>query len=117
MMRLIPALLMLMLHLSAHSQEPQEGLDQARAQWARTLQKAIQRHWRPPTIEIADAACYIRITQSTAGVVLGAALVRSCGSSAADAAILDAVWKSSPLPLPDNPAVFEAEVIVSFSRS
>jgi colicin import membrane protein len=54
------------------------------------------------------------VTQLPTGEVLEARLVISSGNSAYDEAVHRAILKSSPLPKPDSPGLFERELKLTF---
>ena len=54
------------------------------------------------------------VTQATGGVVLNVRLVKSTGDPALDDAIKRAIQKSDPLPEPDDPALFNRILILTF---
>lgn len=60
----------------------------------------------PPTIQGNPTATF-EVTQLPSGEVLGVKITKSSGNAALDAAIERAVLKSSPLPKPDQPELFD----------
>lgn len=60
----------------------------------------------PPSIAGNPEAVF-NVTQLPTGEVLGVSLKRSSGNTALDAAIERAILKSSPLPKPDDPSLFQ----------
>ncbi|MCL2523584.1 MAG: TonB C-terminal domain-containing protein [Betaproteobacteria bacterium] len=67
----------------------------------------------PPGIAGNPEAMFA-VTQLPTGEVLAVSLKRSSGNAALDAAIERAILKSSPLPKPDNPAVFYRELEIKY---
>jgi colicin import membrane protein len=67
----------------------------------------------PPDIKGNPEALFL-VTQLPTGEVLQARLVISSGHSGYDDAVLRAILKSSPLPKPDSPGVFERELKLTF---
>lgn len=67
----------------------------------------------PPDIQ-GDPEALILVTQLPTGEVLQAKLVISSGHAAYDNAVLRAILKSSPLPKPDSPALFQRELKLTF---
>lgn len=55
-----------------------------------------------------------KVDQLPGGEVLDVRLTRSSGNGSLDAAIERAIRKSSPLPLPDNPALFERTLEIKY---
>ena len=67
----------------------------------------------PPDLKGNPEALFL-VTQLPTGEVLQAQLVISSGHSAYDAAVYRAILKSSPLPKPDSPGLFERELKLTF---
>jgi len=67
----------------------------------------------PPDLKGNPEALFL-VTQLPTGEVLQARLVISSGHAAYDEAVLRAILKSSPLPKPDSPGVFERELKLTF---
>ncbi|MDA1117388.1 MAG: energy transducer TonB [Proteobacteria bacterium] len=67
----------------------------------------------PPDIQ-GDPEALILVTQLPTGEVLQAKLVISSGHAAYDDAVLRAILKSSPLPKPDSPTLFQRELKLTF---
>jgi colicin import membrane protein len=67
----------------------------------------------PPDLKGNPEALFL-VTQLPTGEVLQARLVISSGHTAYDEAVLRAILKSSPLPKPDSPGVFERELKLTF---
>lgn len=67
----------------------------------------------PPDVKGNPEAIF-DVTQLPSGEVLSARLRKSSGNAALDAAIERAILKSSPLPQPDRPDLFERELRLTF---
>ena len=67
----------------------------------------------PPDLKGNPEALFL-VTQLPTREVLQARLVISSGHAAYDEAVLRAILKSSPLPKPDSPGVFERELKLTF---
>lgn len=67
----------------------------------------------PPAINGNPESVFI-VTQLPSGEVLTVKLKTSSGNSALDAAVERAILKSSPLPKPDNPSLFERELSIEY---
>lgn len=67
----------------------------------------------PPDLKGNPEALFL-VTQLPTGEVLQARLVISSGHSGYDEAVLRAILKSSPLPKPDSPGLFERELKLTF---
>jgi colicin import membrane protein len=100
--------------------QAEEHLDVARsngalAQYQAMIAARIERAWiRPPSAH-AGISCQVRITQVPGGVVT-AVQVGSCnGDEAVRQSIGDAAYRASPLPAPSDPALFDRDVVVTFT--
>ena len=67
----------------------------------------------PPNIQGNPEAVF-EVNQLPSGEVLDVKLRRSSGNSSLDAAIERAIWKSSPLPKPDDPALFRRDLEIKY---
>jgi colicin import membrane protein len=67
----------------------------------------------PPDLKGNPEALFL-VTQLPTGEVLQVTLVISSGSTAYDDAVYRAILKSSPLPKPDTPGLFERELKLTF---
>lgn len=85
------------------------------AQYKAAVHTAVQRHWIRPQGTPANVQCRVRIKKFPDGEVITAEVVDSCGSSALDESIIDAVYRASPLPRPKNSLLFARELTFEFS--
>lgn len=67
----------------------------------------VSRNWSRPVTAGKGLECTVRVRLAPGGEVLEAAVVRSCGDAAIDRSVESAVYKASPLPIPENPEFFE----------
>jgi colicin import membrane protein len=67
----------------------------------------------PPDIR-GNPEALVLVTQLPTGEVLDAKLVISSGHTAYDDAVMRAILKSSPLPKPDSPGLFERDLKLTF---
>jgi len=89
-----------------------EEAAQARAQSALSefipyIQEKVQNNWLRPLGSPAGLSCVIQVTLIPGGEVVGTRVVRSSGNQLFDESVERAVQKASPLPLPDDPALFK----------
>ena len=78
----------------------------ASEEWAVQVLNAFNRKWRLPYQANAHLAASVAVTINSAGIVQRAAIWTSSGDLAFDNSIVQAVYRSSPLPLPRDPRVF-----------
>jgi colicin import membrane protein len=93
-----------------------EGERQTRlAEWADALVRHVQRNYTTPPGAPDDFSCQVRMQLLPDGTVTNAKIVKSCGSPALDRAVEDAVYRSSPLPKPADPSVFDRDLTINFT--
>lgn len=69
--------------------------------------QAIAGNWIVPEGADKDASCLILINVAPGGMVIDAKLIKSSGNEALDLSAQKAVLKSSPLPVPSDPVLFD----------
>ncbi len=70
------------------------------------IKQKVERNWaRPPGAE-KNLECPVRVRLIQSGEVIQAKVVRSSGNPAFDRSVENAVYKASPLPLPDDKSLF-----------
>jgi colicin import membrane protein len=99
--------------------EEEEGTMQARgspamAQYIAMVQQHVQRRWIRPLSTIEGLQCEVRVAQTPAGVVLSAQVGACNGDAAVKQSIETAVLRSSPLPPPPDPRMFERNLVFIF---
>jgi colicin import membrane protein len=99
--------------------EEEEGRDEAANsgllnQYVAMIQQRIVRNWiRPPTAK-AGLECEVRVTQTPGGTVLNVQMGKCNGDAAVQQSIETAVMRSSPLPPPSDPRLFERTLVLVF---
>lgn len=71
------------------------------------IQQKVERNWVPPASAQTGLECEIAVVQLPDGSVQDARIVRCNGDAAVQRSIEAAVFRASPLPLPDNRSLFE----------
>jgi colicin import membrane protein len=61
-----------------------------------------------------DFSCKVWVKQIPSGEVVDVRIMESSGNVMLDRSVEAAVWKSSPLPAPPSPDVFDREVVITF---
>lgn len=97
-----------------------EAEERARTEAARRVQAAaaadrykvlirqkVERHWSRPAGSRQGLECIVRVRLTPGGEVIEARVVRSSGNAVFDRSVESAVFKASPLPVPDSPELFE----------
>jgi len=78
------------------------------------LQQKVLRNWARPASARAGLDCLVQVRQSATGEVISANVVSCNGDDAVERSIEAAVYKASPLPLPDNAVLFDPNLRFRF---
>jgi colicin import membrane protein len=94
------------------SMEAEEGLLAAQnsgelSRYLALIQQRVERNWVPPATVQEGLECEVAVQQLPNGDVVDARTVSCNGDAAVQRSVENAVRRSSPLPLPDNRALFE----------
>ena len=100
-------------------EEKQRAAEKARAEEVARLQSEIDRHkglirtivqqnWVRPAGWTSSMECVVRVRLSPTGEVISATIVRSSGNALFDRSVENAVYKSSPLPMPKDKGLIES---------
>lgn len=84
------------------------------AQYIAMIRQQVERRWKRPLSARDDLRCQVRVRQTPAGVVLSVQLGDCNGDAAVKQSIIIAVQSASPLPLPSNPRLFDANLTFIF---
>jgi len=82
------------------------------ADYAYLLMKRIEQNWIFPK-RSGGQTCRVRVTQATDGEVTNAQIL-DCQSKKLANSVYAAVYRASPLPLPADPATFNATLELTF---
>ena len=86
----------------------------AKAAYMFAIQQKVERNWvRPPTAT-AGLECVVNVRQLPGGEVVGVTIGQCNGDAAVQLSIEAAVFKASPLPEPENPALFDRNLRITF---
>ncbi len=86
----------------------------ALARYLYAIRQGIQRNWvRPPSAR-AGLECVVTVRQLPGGEVVGVTIGQCNGDAAVQRSIEAAVFKASPLPEPENPALFDRNLRITF---
>ena len=78
------------------------------------LQQKVLRNWARPASARPGLDCLVNVRQSATGEVLSARVVSCNGDAAVERSIEAAVFKASPLPLPENSVLFDPNLRFRF---
>lgn len=94
--------------LAAEERQRREARAAAEVEKYRELiRQKVSRNWNRPVGVARGLQCTVRVRVVPGGEVLQATVVRSSGDVLFDGSVENAVYKSTPLPLPDAPELFE----------
>jgi colicin import membrane protein len=99
--------------------EDEEGRTQAENagllnQYIGLIQQQIVRNWNRPPSARSGLECQVKVAQTPAGVVLSVQVVACNGDAAVKQSIEAAVMRSSPLPPPPDPRLYERNLLFVF---
>jgi len=71
------------------------------------IKQRVSRSWSRPMGAAHGLQCVVNVRLTLSGDVLGATVVRSSGNVLFDRSVENAVYKAAPLPLPEDPTLFD----------
>lgn len=86
----------------------------ALAAYLALIRQKVERHWVRPPSAGAGLECEVLVTQIPGGTVAGVRMGNCNGDDAVRRSIEAAVLRASPLPLPDDPRLFERNLRFTF---
>ena len=97
--------------LEVEEKQRQEAARSARAmaeaeKYKVLIRQKVSRNWNRPPSSAPGLQCIVRVRLVPGGEVLQATVVRSSGDGPFDRSVENAVYKASPLPLPQDPELF-----------
>ncbi len=84
------------------------------AQYIAVIRQKVERNWVRPRSADAGLECVVHVTQIPSGEVVGVRLGQCNGDEVVVRSIEAAVYRSSPLPLPPDPQLFERNLRFTF---
>jgi colicin import membrane protein len=99
--------------------EEEEGRNQAENagllnQYIALIEQRVVRNWNRPPSARAGLECRVRVAQTPGGTVLSVQIDQCNGDAAVRQSIEAAVMRSSPLPPPPDPRLFERNLVLVF---
>ena len=83
-------------------------------QYLDMIVQRIKRNWlRPPSVT-EGLECVVKVRQIPGGEVVDVQIVKCNGDDAAQRSIVAAVYRSSPLPGPTDPSLFDRDLQITF---
>lgn len=98
--------------LAAEEKARQQAVHAARAasevdKYRSLIRQRVSRSWNRPVGVTKGLKCVVGVRLAPGGEVLSARVVRSSGSTIFDRSVENAVYKAAPLPLPEDPTLFD----------
>ena len=84
------------------------------AQYIAVIRQKVERNWVRPASADAGLECIVHVTQIPGGEVVGVRLGECNGDAVVVRSIEAAVYRSSPLPFPPNPELFQRNLRFTF---
>lgn len=99
-------------------EERQGAIDRGlQARYIELIRQAVRRNWRVPPGVGEGIVCTVRVRQLRSGDVVSVVISDCPGGEALSRSLETAVRRASPLPPPDNPSLFEANLTLKFNTS
>ena len=89
-------------------------LDAGRIEYIAQIKDKIERNWSRPPGTASGLKCVVRVSQIPGGEVVHAEIQESSGNIAFDRSVEEAVLRSSPLPVPKDPSLFDRNIVITF---
>ncbi|MGC8731997.1 MAG: cell envelope integrity protein TolA, partial [Halothiobacillaceae bacterium] len=74
----------------------------------------VERNWLKPPSAMPGMSCKVRVIQMPGGMVMDVRVEQCTGDELFKRSVINAVEKSSPLPAPPDPSLFERELVFTF---
>ena len=87
----------------------------ALAVYMAAIRQKIERNWSAPASAGAELQCSVRVRQVPGGEVVGVTILTCNGDDAVKRSVEAAIFKSSPLPEPSNPNLFDRNILLNLS--
>jgi colicin import membrane protein len=79
------------------------------------IRQKIERNWAAPASAGAELKCSVRVRQAPGGVVVGVTILSCNGDDAVKRSVEAAIYRSSPLPEPSDPNLFDRNILLNLS--
>ena len=79
------------------------------------IRQKIERNWAAPASADAELSCSVRVRQAPGGMVVGVTILTCNGDDAVKRSVEAAIYKSSPLPEPSDPNLFDRNILLNLS--
>lgn len=79
------------------------------------IRQKIERNWSAPASADAELKCSVRVQQVPGGEVIGVKILTCNGDDAVRRSVEAAIYRSSPLPEPSDPSLFDRNILLNLS--
>jgi colicin import membrane protein len=79
------------------------------------IREKIERNWSAPASASAELKCSVRVRQVPGGEVVGVTILSCNGDEAVKRSVEAAIYRSSPLPEPSDPNLFDRNILLNLS--
>jgi len=79
------------------------------------IRQKIERNWSAPASAGAELKCSVRVRQVPGGEVIGVTILTCNGDDAVKRSVEAAIYRSSPLPEPSDPNLFDRNILLNLS--
>ena len=79
------------------------------------IRQKIERNWAAPASAGAELKCAVRVRQVPGGDVTGVTILTCNGDDAVRRSVEAAIYRSSPLPEPSDPSLFDRNILLNLS--
>ena len=104
--------------IARETQQLEEGrralLDGGRIEYIAQIKDKIERNWSYPARVPRGLKCVVRISQIPGGEIVQVEIRPSSGNRAFDRSVEEAIWRSSPLPVPRDRSLFDRNIVITF---
>lgn len=87
----------------------------AQASWANLIAIRVRKFWQRPAASADAFSCMVEVKLNPDASVAQTRVLRSCGSTALDRSVEQAVMKASPLPPPPDPRAMPVDQIIKIT--
>ncbi len=84
-------------------------------QWTAVVRQKVQSNWNEPTDTPGNLSCKVQVEQVPGGTVANAQIISCNGNEAIQQSVITAVLRSSPLPPPPEPSLFQRVFVLNFT--
>ena len=79
------------------------------------IRQKIERNWAAPASASSELECFVRVRQIPGGEVVGVTILSCNGDDAVKRSVEAAIYRSSPLPEPSDPSLFDRNILLRIS--